>query len=419
MNCTNLTEINFFTDTFAVSSGCFSGCKSLSEIRFPSVATIDGTYDNKPFKGCTSLTKIYANTLMAIGNNTFGDDTHQVLPGLKIYCIKGSSAETVAKSYNVPIMYTDIDESLLTDYESTSNKVTTLDSNSTNEQYPSAKVTYDELVKKLNTNEAVGKKTKQGGEVFNDYENNVASNRSSHSEGIYTKASGLASHAEGNDTEASGDDSHAEGFESKAIGKNSHAEGDNTIASGLNSHTEGYATKASSKDQHVQGICNKEDTENKYAHIVGNGTSASNRSNAHTLDWDGNAWYQGTIKVGGTGYDDTAASTIATQSYVDTHIRKTVTGIYTGSGSSADRNIDLGFEPAAVRVIEQYGSPVNGPEQFSSWAYAYKDHPVNPASTKYKLVITSTGFTVGTRYNSNGTKYIFEADKNIDLMVIE
>lgn len=42
----------------------------------------------------------------------------------------------------------------------------------------------------------------------------------------------------------------------------------------------------------------------KYAHIVGNGTSDDNRSNAHTLDWDGNAWYAGTLRVGGTSYDD-------------------------------------------------------------------------------------------------------------------
>lgn len=30
--------------------------------------------------------------------------------------------------------------------------------------------------------------------------------------------------------------------------------------------------------------------------IVGNGTKASNRSNAHTLDWDGNAWYAGSVE---------------------------------------------------------------------------------------------------------------------------
>jgi hypothetical protein len=32
-----------------------------------------------------------------------------------------------------------------------------------------------------------------------------------------------------------------------------------------------------------------------YAHIVGNGTKDSDRSNIHTLDWNGNAWYAGKI----------------------------------------------------------------------------------------------------------------------------
>ena len=41
------------------------------------------------------------------------------------------------------------------------------------------------------------------------------------------------------------------------------------------------------------------DTENKYAHIVGNGTSNENRSNAYTLDWDGNAWFAGDITFNG------------------------------------------------------------------------------------------------------------------------
>ena len=36
-----------------------------------------------------------------------------------------------------------------------------------------------------------------------------------------------------------------------------------------------------------------------YVHVVGNGTSTSDRSNAHTLDWFGNAWYAGTIEGSG------------------------------------------------------------------------------------------------------------------------
>ena len=37
-----------------------------------------------------------------------------------------------------------------------------------------------------------------------------------------------------------------------------------------------------------------------YTHIVGNGTSDTERSNAHTLDWEGNAWYSGDVYVGST-----------------------------------------------------------------------------------------------------------------------
>ena len=45
----------------------------------------------------------------------------------------------------------------------------------------------------------------------------------------------------------------------------------------------------------------------KYAHIVGNGISETTRSNAHTLDWSGNAWFAGEVYSGGTGQDDPSA----------------------------------------------------------------------------------------------------------------
>ena len=121
----------------------------------------------------------------------------------------------------------------------------------------------------------------------------------SHAEGSYAEAKGEASHAEGTHTTASGAHSHAEGNNTTAIGDRSHAEGNNTTAIGVCSHAEGGGTIASGDYSHVQGINNIEDTEGKYAHIVGNGGNRSNRSNAHTLDWDGNAWYAGTIE--GTG----------------------------------------------------------------------------------------------------------------------
>ena len=52
----------------------------------------------------------------------------------------------------------------------------------------------------------------------------------------------------------------------------------------------------------------------KYAHIVGNGTGIADnqRSNAHTLDWEGNAWFAGKVFVGGTGQDDPNAVELGT-----------------------------------------------------------------------------------------------------------
>jgi len=146
----------------------------------------------------------------------------------------------------------------------------------------------------------------------------IAVGLNSHSEGNSTTAGGTDSHAECYNTIASGDNSHAEGSTTIASGSSSHAEGSTTIASGYYSHAEGYGTTAQSKSQHVQGEYNIVDTSDsvglrgKYAHIVGNGSAEDARSNAHTLDWNGNGWFAGQLKVGGTGQDDTAAKTVAT-----------------------------------------------------------------------------------------------------------
>ena len=126
--------------------------------------------------------------------------------------------------------------------------------------------------------------------------NTKASGNYSHAEGERTNASGNYSHAEGSNTKASGYCSHAEGLNTTASGEKSHAEGWNTTASGNCSHAEGEGIKASTMHQHVQGKFNVEDSSGTYAHIVGNGTSDTARSNAHTLDWFGNAWYAGTVE---------------------------------------------------------------------------------------------------------------------------
>ena len=166
----------------------------------------------------------------------------------------------------------------------------------------------------------------------------TASGDHSHAEGDNTKASASYSHAEGKGTTASGSCSHAEGEGTNASGANSHAEGYATTASGHYSHAEGEHTTASRRSQHVQGEYNIEDTEGadmnsrgKYAHIVGNGTYNGKRSNAHTLDWDGNGWFQGAVYVGGSGQDDPNAKELATTEYVDasvSNVGKNDLGVY-------------------------------------------------------------------------------------------
>lgn len=130
----------------------------------------------------------------------------------------------------------------------------------------------------------------------------VAIGTGSHAEGVETAARGSYSHAEGCRTVTNARFAHAEGYESVARGESAHAQGTSTTASGNNSHAEGVSTIAASSAQHTQGKYNIEDSAGTYAHIVGNGRGvlSSFRSNAHTLDWDGNAWFAGDVYVGST-----------------------------------------------------------------------------------------------------------------------
>ena len=144
----------------------------------------------------------------------------------------------------------------------------------------------------------------------------------SHAEGYNTTASYNACHAEGGYTTANGYASHAEGSSTTASGYDSHAEGSSTTASGYASHAEGYKTTASADYQHVEGLYNIDDGANgDKLHIVGNGT-VERRSNAHTLDKSGNAWYSGDIYVGSTSGTnrDAGSKKLATEEYVDSRL---------------------------------------------------------------------------------------------------
>lgn len=119
---------------------------------------------------------------------------------------------------------------------------------------------------------------------------------------------------------AYGDYAHAEGWATQANGIASHAEGMNTQANGEYSHAEGYNTHADSSYQHVQGKYNIIDESSIYAHIIGNGDGIeTNRSNAHTIDWSGNAWFSGDVYIGSTSGKnrDEGSKKLATEEFVN------------------------------------------------------------------------------------------------------
>ena len=186
-----------------------------------------------------------------------------------------------------------------------------------------------------------------------------ANNKFSIAIGEATDANGDYSIALGKGNSAVGNYSLASGVYTTAEGEASHAEGSHTHTKGINSHAEGSNTIASGADSHTEGKYNIEDTANKYAHIIGNGSSDATRSNAHTVDWNGNGWFKGDVKVGGTGQDDTDAKTLATTEYVNDNIDKIYNISELGLNSEKTTNLEM--------YQEIYDRHKSGKDVYMSW----------------------------------------------------
>ena len=145
-------------------------------------------------------------------------------------------------------------------------------------------------------------------EVFNDYENNVASAYYSHAEGYMTTANAPYSHAEGSNTVASNPSCHAEGTGCMASGQSSHAEGENCRATGSYSHAEGHNTVASGISSHASGwgtvagdetfAIGRWNKTSKGLFVVGNGHDSyygASRSDALVLDGNGDLCIAGKL----------------------------------------------------------------------------------------------------------------------------
>ena len=224
-------------------------------------------------------------------------------------------------------------------------------------------------------------KTKKFSVAKGDYshvegKDNLALGKDSHAEGGSTEASGDHSHTEGANTTASGLCSHAEGNITTASGTGSHVEGGSTKASGDYSHAEGIGTEASGDNSHVQGKFNIEDTSSIYADIIGNGTSDTARSNAATVDWNGNVWFAGDVYTGSTSgtNKDEGSKKLATEEYVNSSIAAGRSDISLGLTSASVGQI------IKVKAVDESGKP-------TAWE-AVNDKLPNPTPSDVQNVLS-------------------------------
>ena len=160
---------------------------------------------------------------------------------------------------------------------------------------------------------------------------NEASGNEAMAFGFANKASGAYSHVIGARNIASQNRSHAEGQWTIASGGMDHVEGDGSRSAAMAAHVEGGGTYADASQPyiHISGVNNAISTETgktvtitkynedgtvrststrnlgKYAEAIGNGDSDQARSNARTLDWDGNEELAGGLTLGLGTADET------------------------------------------------------------------------------------------------------------------
>lgn len=174
------------------------------------------------------------------------------------------------------------------------------------------------------------------------------------------------------------------------LGTSATAEGVDVTATGTYAHAEGYNTTANHKSQHVFGEYNVADTnasaataKGNYVEIVGNGTADNSRSNARTLDWNGNETLAGKLTVGA---QPTNNMDVTTKQYVDTAVEGTTKGTVTSVQVQAS-------SPVVSSVNTQQTTALN---TTISLADGYGDTK-NPYATKTK------NFVLASPSNASGT----------------
>lgn len=261
-----------------------------------------------------------------------------------------------------------------------------------------------------------------GAEIFNDYENNIATGRFSHSEGLVTIAAGLASHAEGHFAFAEGDYSHVEGKHTTASGRASHAEGEGSTASGDHSHAEGGYTIASGEYSHAGGNATIAEGENQTAigrfniadttslFIIGNGYQEGTtdyRSNALRVDDLGNTYLAGNIYINGDETNPLTKTNIVVTDINGTSKTLETFNIVRISQANYDALVEAGTnDPDTLYLTENTGEGGNDNGNYLSLTGGTLTGPLDIADTTASTSSSTGALTVAGGAGIEGDLYI-------------
>ena len=179
----------------------------------------------------------------------------------------------------------------------------------------------------------------------------------------------------------------------------------NNSAMGKYSHSEGYCTVASADCEHVQGRYNLEDNPSGYSFVIGNGSASTACSNAMTVDWSGNTYIQGNLSadtVYGNAMKD-GSGRVITEFYQqkvsagtnigldkDNYIISSYTNTYNINGDDTDANYESGItevsEVGAYQVTEYFptGSTASTTGlSYSAVGEVFNDYKQNSAFGAY------------------------------------
>lgn len=144
---------------------------------------------------------------------------------------------------------------------------------------------------------------------------------------------------------------------------------------------------------------------NNYSFIVGNGTSDTERSNAHTLDWNGNAWYSGDVYTGSTSgkNKDEGSKKLATEEYADNVAASKIAAPTTAAIGQTIRvsEVDNTGKPTAWEAVDLVNkeewtliADAAVEEEVQSLVYTFADTPLK----KMTVMIDTPAASADTTY---------------------